>query len=201
MCFIYTATFDANALNLIKGTSLNIIVLVHLNENEWQNQLKSRLCVATCSTFLIIVKCHFWKLWILIPVSLVCHHVLSSSVLLWLDTVSCAFSEQESFLFLVYFVVTLFHFHEKKQKVWVSDTLIEMSDGMLHFWGGANIVGPIFVIVHLLAPVSLNGSSPCGGTVRLVWAKTGDTASVFFNHRRWKKWVKRGRLRYWRMCC
>lgn len=75
---------------------------------------------------------------------------------------------------------SVFHFHEKKQKVWVSDTLIEMSDGKLHFWGGANIVGPIFVIVHLLAPVSsLNGSSPCGLTVRLVWARVGDTAPVF----------------------
>ncbi len=54
-----------------------------------------------------------------------------------------------------------------------------MSDGKLHFRGGANIVGPIFVIVHPLAPVSfLNGSSPCGGTVRQVCARAGDTACV-----------------------
>lgn len=72
----------------------------------------------------------------------------------------------------------MFHFHEKKQKVWVSDTWL-MSDRKLHFWGGANIVGPIFVIVYLFAPVSLNGSSPCGFTVRLVWARVGDGAPVF----------------------
>ena len=84
--FICITTFDANALNIIRGTSVSIIV---------QNSPHSRLCVASCSAFLIIVKCHFWKLWILIPVSFVLHHVLSSSVLRWLNTVSCALSEQE----------------------------------------------------------------------------------------------------------
>jgi len=95
---------------------------------------------------------------------------------------------------------SMFHFHEKKQKVWVSDTwLIDDKWWKLHFWGGANIVGPIFVIVHLLAPVtSLNGSSPCGLTVRLVWARVGDTAPVFYLQE--IKMTEKGRLRYWRMC-
>lgn len=84
--FICITTFDAYALNIIRGTSASIIV---------QNNPRSRLCVASCSAFLIIVKCHFWKLWILIPVSFVFHHVLSSSVLRWLNTVSCALDEQE----------------------------------------------------------------------------------------------------------
>lgn len=69
-----------------------------------------------------------------------------------------------------------FHFHEKKQEVWVSDTLT--SAGKLHFWSGAEVVGPILVIVHLLAPASLTGPSPGGAAVGRVWARVGDTAPV-----------------------
>lgn len=101
---------------------------------------------------------------------------------------------------LVNFVVTLCFTTTKRSKTYEFQTLwLMMSDGKLHFWGGANIVGPIFVIVNLLAPVcSLNGSSPCGVTVRLVWAPAGDPEPVITAGD--SQVSEQGRLRYWRMC-
>lgn len=61
-----------------------------------------------------------------------------------------------------------------------------MSDGKLHFWGGAVTVGSVFVVGHVLAPVpSLNGSSPSGLMVRLVWVQF-ETLHMCFNCRTWK---------------
>lgn len=81
-----------------------------------------------------------------------------------------------------------FYFHEKKQRVWVSDNL--MSDGKLHFRGGASVVGPSFVTVLC----SLNGSSPIGFMVRKVCTQSGGTAPDF----RRRDWGK-GADWYWGM--
>lgn len=70
-----------------------------------------------------------------------------------------------------------------------SDNL--MSDGKLHFRGGASVVGPSFVTVLC----SLNGSSPIGFMVRKVCTWSGDTAPDF----RQRDWGK-GADWYWGMC-
>lgn len=92
---------------------------------------------------------------------------------------------------------SMFYFHEKNkfefQTVW-----LRMSDGKLHFWGGVCIVGPSFVTVHLLAPVSsLNGSSPSDVTVRQVWAGVWWHCTYVLDA--WNEGVK-GADWYWRMC-
>lgn len=148
------------------------------------------------------MKCQLWRLFILIPVSYVSIYPLLNCTavteycVLGLRPLPFALSEQEVFLFLdIFFNISLLWKKSVSFRHLLEDDLV----GKLHFWGGANTVCPIFVIVYLLAPViSLNGSSHCGGTVRVVWAQAGHPAPAFYLQE--VRDELKGRLQNWRMC-